>query len=218
MMLDKFYVLTPPKRLALTYAKGHSRDVLTLLLNHDVRLAQIVGNVKEPLIGQMRLAWWRDVISKPVDKRPTGEPMLAELARLEGAGADARLAAAMLALVDAWGELLADDDWSRELIQRHTQAKASAIFASFAESVGVDRGTISQVLKVGERWALAELLQYCQTPKQHDAVIAQLDHSEPAYRLPRSLRPLSILAFAAQQRGQNVGKGLRLIFNALTGR
>ncbi len=218
MMLDEFHALTPPKRLALAYAKGHSRDVLTLLLNHDVRLAQIVGNVKEPLIGQMRLAWWRDVISKPVDTRPTGEPMLAELARLEGAGADARLASAMLELVDAWGELLADDDWSREVIQRHTQTKASAIFVSFAELAGADRATISQVLKVGERWALAELLQYCQTPKQHDAVLAQLNAGEQAYRLPPSLRSLSILAFAVQQRGQNAGQGLRLIFNALTGR
>jgi phytoene synthase len=218
MMLDEFHTLTPPKRLALAYAKGHLRNVLTLLLNHDVRLAQIVGNVKEPLIGQMRLAWWRDVIAKPAGQRPTGEPMLAELAKLEGTVADPRLACAMLKLVDAWGELLADDEWSPEVIQRHTRAKACAIFATFAELAGADRAAMNQVLKVGEHWALAELLPYCQTAKQHDAVVAQLDAGEPVYRLPSTLRPLTILAFAAQQRRQNAAQGLRLIFNALTGR
>jgi phytoene synthase len=217
-MLDVFHAFTPPKRLALTYAKGHSRDVLTLLLNHDVRLAQIVGNIKEPLIGQMRLAWWRDVISKPTGERPTGEPMLAELAKLEGTVADPGLACAMLKLVDAWGELLVDDDWSPELIRRHTQAKACAIFATFAELAGTDLPAMKQVLTVGEHWALAELLPYCQTPKQHDSVVSLLDAGEPVYRLPSTLRPLTILAFAAQQRGQNAAQGLRLIFNALTGR
>jgi 15-cis-phytoene synthase len=218
MMLDEFHALNPPKRLALTYAKRHLRDVLALLLNHDVRLAQIVGNVKEPLIGQMRLAWWRDVMSKPAGERPTGEPMLAELASLEEQGADARLACAMLKLVDAWGELLADDEWSPEAIQRHTQAKAAAIFATFAALTGADPAGADQVLTIGERWALAELLQYCQTAKQHDAVVTRLDAGEPVYRLPPTLRPLTILAFAAQQRRQNAAQGLRLIFNALTGR
>ena len=51
--------LTPPKRLALAYARRPEKEALALLLLFDVSLGHIVQRSNEPLIGQMRLAWWR---------------------------------------------------------------------------------------------------------------------------------------------------------------
>ena len=213
--------LTPPSRLALVYAKDQSRVFLELLLTHDVRLAGIISNIKEPLIGQMRMAWWRDVISKPAAQRPKGEPLLAQLTALGETAIGGKTQAAMLQLVDAWDVLLTDAIWTPDVLQSHARSKAEAIFAGFADVMDVDPCATS-MLQAGEYWALAGLLRHCQTAQQYDAVTAALAAQPARCSLRRELRPLAILAFAARQEqaaGQgNLRQGLRLIFNALTGR
>jgi 15-cis-phytoene synthase len=52
----------PPQRLALAYTKQDLRLGFGLLLALDDRLEQIFRKAGEPLIAQMRLAWWNDVI------------------------------------------------------------------------------------------------------------------------------------------------------------
>ncbi len=213
--------LTPPNRLALAYAKGPSRAFLELLLIHDVRLAGIVSNGKEPLIGQIRLAWWRDAIAKPAAQRPLGEPLLAQLTALDGTPVGGKAQAAMLQLVDAWGVLLAHEIWTTDVLQSYALAKAKAVFFGFADVAGSNNLGAISIGKAGEYWALASLLQHCQTALQYDAVTAALAAPHPKYTLSWAMRPLSILAFAARQdqiNGQgNNRQGLRLIFNALTG-
>jgi 15-cis-phytoene synthase len=217
--------LTPPNKLALAYARGDSRDVLVLLLAYDSRLAAIISNGKEPLIGQMRLAWWRDVIAKPASSRPTGEPLLAALSTLAPSIAE-QVGQAMLQLTDAWGALLAEDIWSAEVLDRHASDKADAVFTHFADVVMPGRYDLQVVQAAGSYWTMATLLEQCRTEPHYDAVSAQLAAMQPVYRMPRALRPLSVLAFAAlqdqQSRASNTQngpwQGLRLIFNALTGR
>ncbi len=219
--------LKPPQSLALAYAKHDSRTFLELLLRFDVKLGSIIRNGKEPLIGQMRLAWWCDAIAKPAASRPSGEPILAALTNMGNTPIAEQTAEAMLQLVDAWGEMLAQEIWSDEVLDRHAQAKAVAVFCGFAGVItpgGFDQVAIRSA---GEYWAIASLTHCCQNAAQYDAVNARLAAMTPHTRLPSALRPLSILAFAAKQdqaaqsrsMGQgNALRGLRLIFNALTGR
>ena len=213
--------LSPPSRLALAYAKGPVRPFLELLLNLDNRLAAIVGNGKEPLIGQMRMAWWRDVITKTAEQRPQGDPLLARLTALDGTAIGDAVQAAMLKLVEAWDMLLANAAWTPDVLHAHAHAKAKAIFGGFADIMGVEVPDAAACIHAGEYWAYSGLLQHCQTAAQYDAVSAALVAQVAPHRLRRKMRPLAILAFAAQQeqdvQAGNLRQGLRLIFNALTG-
>ncbi|MBU1756741.1 MAG: hypothetical protein KJ703_07135, partial [Alphaproteobacteria bacterium] len=47
-------------RIALGWTTDPVRTVLVPLFTLDERLARIVATVREPLLAQMRLAWWRD--------------------------------------------------------------------------------------------------------------------------------------------------------------
>jgi 15-cis-phytoene synthase len=214
--------LKPPQTLALAYARHDSRMFLELLLRFDVKLGSIIRNGKEPLIGQMRLAWWRDAIAKPAAMRPSGEPLLAVLTNIEDAPLAEKAAQAMQQLADSWGELLAQEIWTKDVLDRHVQARAAAVFCGFADVTTQGAYDKTAVCRSGEYWATASLTQYCQNAEQHNAVTARLKAMTPRTRLPSVLRPLTILAFAAMQdqtiEQRNARQGLRLIFNALTGR
>jgi 15-cis-phytoene synthase len=209
--------LTPPRRLALAYAKGQNRAVLTLLLLHDVKLGQIIKNGKEPLIGQMRLQWWRDVIAKPAEQRPSGEPLLAALDQLEQSGCGGELTSAMLKNIDAWDILLANADWTAPVLAAHAEARGDAIFMAYARLAQLADRHYPALRQAGQNWALADLAGHCQTQQQYDAVIERRSGQKETHRLPRILRPLSMLSFAAQQDKMSVRAGMRLILHALTG-
>lgn len=102
------------------------------------RLTKLLQDAREPLIGQIKLAWWRDMmamLARNPGALPKGEPLLAELqANWGGQGG-------LDALVDAAeAMLLAEDEAARE--------KAAAAFggALFALSGGTEDG--------GSRWGL----------------------------------------------------------------
>jgi 15-cis-phytoene synthase len=209
--------LSPPKRLALAYAKGQNRAALTLLLLHDVKLGQIIKNGKEPLIGQMRLQWWRDVITKPAAQRPSGEPLLAALEQLEQGGCGGELTSAMLKNIDAWDMLLANADWTDPVLTAHAEARGDAIFRAYARLAQVAEQNYPALQQAGQNWARADLTGYCQTQQQYDAVMERRSGENGVDSLPKILRPLSVLSFAARQDNISVRSGMRLILHALTG-
>jgi len=87
------------------------RAAMAALWGLTARLTKLLMDAREPLIGQIKLAWWRDmaamIVSDP-DALPKGEPLLAELqATWAGQGG-------LDALVDAAeAMLLADSDDER---------------------------------------------------------------------------------------------------------
>ena len=58
--LEALETLPPEQRLAIAWSTAEARDRLTSMLAFDGRLARIVTRTREPMLGQMRLAWWRD--------------------------------------------------------------------------------------------------------------------------------------------------------------
>jgi phytoene synthase len=114
------------------------RAAFTALWAFAERLTQLLIDAREPLIGQIKLAWWRDMmvmLARDPDGLPKGEPLLAELtATWAGQGG-------LDTLVDAAeAMLLADDDAARHA--------AAAAFGGvlFALSSGPASG--------GARWGL----------------------------------------------------------------
>ena len=212
-MNSRVYILTPPKRLAVAYAGDDSRAFLQLLLSFDARLGSIVERSSDALVSQMRMAWWRDVISKDAHARPIGEPLLAEIGLLEAHRFGGRFIGALIAIIDAWDLLLATDPWNDAILSEHAKLRASAVFGFMTEVIGQ---TGDEALHVfGQQWALYELSNSIGV----DIIGTLAALNADAVRLPRSLRCLSLLHLAAQRQFIGAGRldGLRLAWHGLTG-
>ena len=191
--------ILPPTRLAIAYVPAHLRSALTLLLQMDMRFGDIVRTAREPMIAQIKMAWWREALTEAVDLRPKGEPLLQALAAVGGTIP----LSALEALVSAWEELLGSDEWNQAVTDTHTQLRAEAIFQTYANWVG----SAQDVRPIGRLWAIEALRKAF--PQRIAGSI-----STPLAALPkgRALRPLSILHMSVR-----TTSGPRLVWHALTG-
>ncbi len=194
------FELSPPQRLAVAYARADLRPALALLLAFDARLADVVGGSSEPMIAQMKLAWWYDAIAREKTSRPNGEPMLQALSAIGLPLLDD----AMTQLLDAWSVLLAHDDWSRPIIADFAATRSKAVFGTYSTWIESDH----DIGQTAETWAVADL----QRRFGDRAGVASHTMALPLLN-KRALRPLSILALSV-----NSSSGIRIIWHALTGR
>ena len=159
--------LPPPLRVAVAYAPARTRAAWIALLLFDHRLSRAVAGASEPLLAQLKLAWWRDRMRMPASGWPGGEPLLAALAPFDAERA------ALEKLVDGWEGLIGDEVGTAETA-RLVAARAGAVTA--LARVLDCRADGAAIEGLARRWTLP------------DADRAQ------GLRLPRALRPLLILA------------------------
>lgn len=174
-----------PQRLALSYAPARARGPTLALLALDTRLGRAVRQANEPIMGQMRLAWWNEQLRLEADRRERSDELVAALDLLAGARG------ALHALVDGW-ELLLGESLDAEAIEAFADARAQA-FAALARLLDAP-GEAEAVIRAARRWALADLAAGTVNPKERNAVvaIAKGERLEGA-RLSRVLRPLAVL-------------------------
>ena len=198
--MDHDVGLAIPARLAVAYVPAIYRPAFTLLLQIDERLAGILKSAREPMIAQIKMAWWREAFGNAPHLRPKGEPLL----QLLNDSNDVIPPAALDALVSAWEMLLGQNSWDQQVTNGHADLRAEAIFQTYARWVG----STQDVQPVGRAWALADLRQAF---PERVAQGVRPDHvSLPS---SRKLRPLSILTMSTRTRS-----GPRLVLHALTGR
>lgn len=192
--------MSPPSRLAIAYAPHRLRAAFALLLQIDSRFGDILRNAREPMIAQIKMAWWREAFAKAPQQRPKGEPLLQALNDV----GDIIPLAALEALASAWETLLNGDAWGQDVTDHHTLLRAEAVFQTYAEWVGNTR----DMRPMGRAWALEDLRRAFPDRLPQSVI------SQPA-SLPtaRALRPLSILTMSVRTES-----GPRLIWHALTGR
>jgi phytoene synthase len=185
--------LAGPQRLAIAYAPKVAGAQLAWLLRFDQRLGAILVRAKEPMIVQLRFAWWRDAFHKPFAERPSGEPLIAELLAFNCPP----LIQTALALVDAWELMVGEPDADEQF--KSATMRTGAIFGAYADWIGCTAAERETALSLGLCWS-------GEGDRPHRSAI-------------KKLRPLSILAFAAYlgRAGVRAG-GLRLSWHALTGR
>lgn len=175
-----------PQRLALNYAPSGTRPATAALFTFDARLGELVAKASEPLLGQLRLAWWRDELDKPVPERVKGDPVLDALGRT-WAGEEA----ALVALVDGW-EVLLGEALGREMLEDFAQGRAGA-FAALARLLNA--GTlVESASHSGSVWALADFASRTSDPAERDgAVSLALGYGRNPAPRARVLRPLAVL-------------------------
>lgn len=200
--------LAPPQRLALAYCPARARAPTLALLALDARLASVVRTRREPLAAQMRLAWWRDLVVRPQDQWPAGEPLVAALRSW-------RDASGLGPLVDGW-EALIEEDLSPAVIAEFVGGRGKA-FLALAGELGVERP--DDAAQAARIWALADLAANISDGAERDLVIEYGRGLTLPPRLSASLRPLAVLsalgAAALDKDGSALLSGPRSALTAL---
>lgn len=192
--------LPPRHRIALAYAPASLRAAWLVLLALDTRLAATVRATREPMLGQVRLAWWRDRLGEDAVRWPAGEPLLAALGAV---WADAH--GALIPLVDGWEHMLGDAPLSTHSLDAMAQGRAGA-FAALASQFGHAQHA-DALFGMARHWALADLATHLGHP-QEQAAAHQLatDADWQHVSLPRALRPMVVLAGLAARDVARIGK------------
>lgn len=176
-------------RLAVAYAPRAQRLMALHVASLDARLARIVASVNEPLLAQMRLAWWRDNLRLPAAKRPKGDPLL------DGIGATFPDAAPLVSLVDGYEALLAEPPLTETILSAFIAGRAAA-WASLCPS-STDAAEQAVAL-----WSLDEV--ELQGIAVEPVTVLRGQYPQRAPNLPRELRPLAVLSgLAARARAKD---------------
>ncbi len=111
-----------------------------LLWTLDARLARVVASTSEPMIGQLRLAWWQEALSDTAGVKGRGDPLVDAL-RAAGEAPPAGLTA----WLDGWEALIADVE-----LETYANGRGGGLFHSLA---GADE-VPDWLHRAGAAWAL----------------------------------------------------------------
>lgn len=190
-------VIDPWRDLAFSYAPEGTRRAVEALFALDAALGGVLRTTREPLVGQMRLAWWREALERLDAGAPPAEPVLQALASevlpRGVAGGELR------DMVDGWEPLLGE--LGPDAIADHARLRGRLLFEIAARMIDAAAG--DPVADAGEGWALADL-----SGNLSDAGAGTLAREPAATALARARgarwsrngRPLGALSLIAQRR------------------
>jgi phytoene synthase len=132
--------------LSVLYAPEAVRPALLALHGLDLELGQVVAGTTDAMIGEIRLAWWREALEGLDAGRVPAQPLLALIAAevLPRGIAGCELAG----LEDRWIGLIGADD-----VPAAHVAGAGLLFALIARLLGGDARVAG---RLGEAWVLGE--------------------------------------------------------------
>jgi len=143
----------PERDLILTYAPADGRAALAALLALDDALAQLLQTTREPALGQIRLAWWRERLADLDVKAPPAEPVLRGIA--DHVVRRGVLGASLAPIVDGW-EVLLEEELDTDALQRFGHGRG-ALFVAAGRALGAGDDPLDQA---GQGWALADLARH----------------------------------------------------------
>lgn len=181
------------ERLSLAYAPARAHLPTLALFALDTRLAGLLRNSREPMLAQLRLAWWRENLERGGTEWPAGEPLLTALRSWQGAHGG------LTALVDGWESLTGPAPLPVEALEVMVAGRGEA-FAALAHVLAVP-AEAGAARELGRKWAMADLAARLRNDKERSAVIAMLAGEKGRRpRVSRPLRPLLVLQGLAERR------------------
>jgi phytoene synthase len=210
---------TDGRALALLVAAAPARAPIQALFALDSRLAGIVRATREPMVGQMRLTWWHEALTKLDGAPAPAEPLLRDVQHhlLPAGVSGARLAG----MIDGWEELIVADALGAETLDRHAGARGAGLFAAAGMVLGGDSPLLAPA---GRGWALADLAAHLSAPAAAGlaADAAQRELSQAfSVPWPAKLRPIGVLSLIARldaTPGSALAKALKVGRFRITGR
>lgn len=212
----------PERALAVAYAPVEARVALAALFALDERFGGIVASTGEPMIGLMRLAWWREALEKLGLAPAPEEPLLVLLAdKLLPRGVTGTVLAA---IEDGWAALI-DGEPDAEAIARHGRERGQNLFMAAARLLEADDPRLGVA---GEVWALVDLGYRHSAELVRQTALARartLVAGLPKRRWAPAARPLAALFVLAARDAASAGRTqggpgrlLRMLALWLTGR
>ncbi|NTZ41648.1 hypothetical protein G7A66_00785 [Altererythrobacter sp. SALINAS58] len=162
---------------------------MTLMLL-DLRLAETLRKHGEPLIAQIKLAWWRDRLGENPSGWPKGEPLLERLGNWPGS------TSGLSAMVDGW-EVLVSDDLTPPAIMAYADGRAAG-WVTLATALAQD-GFVGNTTAAARNWVLGDLAMHLHDGEERAAVQTAVATSSSGGTLPRAMRPLAILRGLSQR-------------------
>lgn len=199
--------MTTDRDLVRLHWPPELRPAFDALVGIDDALADVVGAAREPMLGAIKLAWWREALEK-LDQAPApAEPRLqAAAAELLPRGISGK---ALAGLEDGWAAML-EDEPDRERLR----ARGVLLFQYAARLLGHSGEGLKAVAGL---WAEVDLARRFGHPLPAAVALSAA---------PRTVRPLTALAALAARdvrRGAlepeaTPGRAWTLLLHRLTGR
>lgn len=212
----------PERDLVLTYARADRRAGLAALLALDDALARLLRTTREPALGQMRLAWWREALEKldhaPAPAEPVLKALEAEVLRHGVTGAS------LVPIVHGWEVLIEEEQLDADAMRRFGEGRGQ-LFVAAGAVLGAAGDPLAQA---GQGWALADLAGNLEDEKERAAardLARPLLEDAARARWSRPARALGALAHRARLDLAEAPKAAgapsrvgRLLWHRLTGR
>ncbi|MFN3946277.1 MAG: squalene/phytoene synthase family protein [Allosphingosinicella sp.] len=211
------------RRLALTYVPAARRAAVEALWRLDLAFASVLSTGREPMISQIRLAWWREALEKLDRDGAPGEPVLQALAsKVVGNGVGGEELSRM---EEGWTILLSPDPLEPEALARYAAARGGLLFRYTARLLGGESD--ASIERGGEAWALIDLARHSANAVDRAAAVQAARERSHGGRWPARLRPAGMLAMLAARDAERGTEGweepgaprrmLRMLQHRLTG-
>lgn len=185
------------QRIALAYTPVSNRPALAAYFALDRRLGQITANTTEPMLGQVRLAWWREMLAKPKAERLSGDAVLDSIGE-HWEGYDETLSK----LLDAWEVFIVAEKLDQNLLKQFAADRAHP-FSRFFPQTG--QSNQDRPAAAAQRWVLVDTLARVSDPEERASILEVLEGLPSSVgghtRSLRGLAVLEALALRALKRG-----------------
>jgi phytoene synthase len=181
--------------LALTYVPIRDRAALAGLFAIDRAMGDVVRSTKEPMLGPIRLAWWRERLEE-LDEggAAPAEPRLQQVqGELISRGVTGR---ELAALESGWLRLFDPFPWTVQTSEA-IWFRGNLLFGLGARALSC---ADERIQGAGGLWALADAARHCSDAESRSMLIHQartFAKGLAGVRFPGPLRPLSMLAALA---------------------
>lgn len=187
---------SPERALALSYAPRGTAAAIEALFALDDALAQLLRTTREPALGQLRLAWWREALAKLDSEPAPAEPVLQALERevlprgVKGAS--------LVPIVHGWEVLVEEETLGRDALLRFCAGRGQ-LFAAAGMAIGAAPDDL--LASAGQGWALVDLARHLRAPGEAAEardLAAPLLEEAVSRRWSRNGRALGALAHLAR--------------------
>jgi phytoene synthase len=145
LVADELKARDRDRWLACLYAPAAARPGLMALFALDCEMAQLVATTTEPLLGEIRLAWWRERLQELDAGKAPAQPLLQAL---RDHALPAVAGAELAGIEDRWLGLIG----SKDVPESHI-AGGGRLFALAARLLGGDAG---EATALGRDWTLGQ--------------------------------------------------------------
>jgi 15-cis-phytoene synthase len=216
--------LDPDRQLALAYVAVARREAIRALWTLDAAIGAVLSGGREPMISQIRLAWWRQELERLDNSTAPAEPVLRTVQKhvlpLGISGAE------LSKMEEGWSVLLSPDPLTPDDLRTYGEMRGGLLFAFSARILGGEAG--EPVRRGGEAWALVDLARHSNPQDARAALTEARSRSGGRTGWPSRLRPIGMLSVLARrdskgEAGSLEAQGaparmLRMLRHRITGR